>query len=327
VTQSKADDFAEGVICASADQATCELLLETLTDMGQNVFPAVDGPSVVALASRMRATLIVLDIHLRGLDGVRACARIRSLPGHTRTPIVMLTQNDTERVQAVAAGAGATMFIARPFGPVKLACALAKFLNCDDLASNDDGTPGAQCHPKTLCQISDTDMAGSVQAVLKRPAALATPARSGVVLVADDDSLIRSILRSKLEALNQDVVLANNGQEAVELASKMRATLIVLDIVMPKLGGIAACEQIRKMPGYRDVPIVILTFNGSAEAITGASRAGATAFLTKPFGSAALLLALSEYLSISSAMREMIYADAVKAAGGRSFGRPSLPPT
>ncbi len=141
------------------------------------------------------------------------------------------------------------------------------------------------------------------------------------VIVADDDPLIRSILKGKLESLDQDVHLAHNGQEAVDLARRIEATLIVLDIKMPRLDGIAACEAIRKLPGHEQTPIVMLTFSDNERAQAAASRAGATMFLVKPFGSAALMLALSRFLPIDDNVLREIQDTAIRAAGGRVFAR------
>src|ERR1700722_2593553 len=146
------------------------------------------------------------------------------------------------------------------------------------------------------------------------------PKPTGVV-VADDDSMIRSILKDNLEAIQQDVFLANNGLEAVELASRMQASLVILDVKMPKLDGLVACERIRKLPGYALTPIVMLTFQDTERAQHAASRAGATMFLVKPFGSAALMLALSRYLPIDNTTQQAILDNAVRAAGGRVFAK------
>ena len=139
------------------------------------------------------------------------------------------------------------------------------------------------------------------------------------VIVADDDPLIRSILREKLGALGQEVFLANNGLEAVAIAYQMRALLVILDIGMPRLDGIQACVQIRELPGYASTPIVMLTFDDTARAQSEASRAGATMFLAKPFGSATLMLALSRFLPMEPATREAIRQTAIQISGRKAF--------
>jgi two-component system alkaline phosphatase synthesis response regulator PhoP len=146
------------------------------------------------------------------------------------------------------------------------------------------------------------------------------PKRIGVI-VADDDPLIRSVLKAKLEAIDQEVFLANNGLEAVELASRIQASLVILDIRMPKLDGVHACEQIRQLPGYALTPIVMLTFDDTERAQRLTARAGATMFLVKPFGSAALMLALSKYLRLNESTMIEIHSTAVRAAGGKVFAK------
>jgi CheY-like chemotaxis protein len=141
------------------------------------------------------------------------------------------------------------------------------------------------------------------------------------VIVADDDPLIRSILKSNLEAVGQEVLLAHNGLEAVALASQTQASLVVLDIRMRRMDGLRACAEIRRLPGYASTPIVMLTFDDGASAQTQATRAGATMFLIKPFGSAALMLALSKYLTIDAETQKTVLDTAMRATGGKAFAR------
>jgi DNA-binding response OmpR family regulator len=141
------------------------------------------------------------------------------------------------------------------------------------------------------------------------------------VIVADDDPMIRDVLRATLEAIDQHVFLANDGLAAVILASKTQASLVMLDVEMPKLDGFLACAQIRRLHGYADTPIVMLTIDDTERAQQAAARAGATMFLVKPFGSAALMLTLSRFLLIDDGTLETIQVNAVRAAGGRVFRR------
>jgi two-component system, OmpR family, response regulator MprA len=67
------------------------------------------------------------------------------------------------------------------------------------------------------------------------------------VIVADDDAIVRDVLRSRLEAIDQVVLLASDGLEAVALATRMQARLILLDLKMPRLNGLDACRRIRLM--------------------------------------------------------------------------------
>ncbi len=119
------------------------------------------------------------------------------------------------------------------------------------------------------------------------------------VIVADNDSMMRGLLRTILQQPHRTVLLCANGLEAVELASQTLATLVLLDLRMPRLDGIEACLRIRELPRYAAVPIVILTvFDGEALK-RRALRAGATSFLAKPFSRAELLLAINPLIEAS----------------------------
>jgi CheY-like chemotaxis protein len=135
------------------------------------------------------------------------------------------------------------------------------------------------------------------------------------VVVADDDPMIRSVLRATLEAIGVSVFVTSNGQEAVELASRVQVSLIILDLMMPRMNGLAACHCIRKQPGNAKTPIVILTSTVGEDTEAEASRVGATAYFVKPFRPALLLQALSQYLPISDAVRAVISRDADRVNG------------
>jgi CheY-like chemotaxis protein len=109
------------------------------------------------------------------------------------------------------------------------------------------------------------------------------------VIVADNDSMMRGLLRTILEQPGRTVLLCADGLEAVELASQTLATLVLLDLRMPRMDGIETCLQIRGLPRYAEVPIVILTVFDGDGLKRRALTAGATSFLPKPFSRAELL--------------------------------------
>jgi CheY-like chemotaxis protein len=109
------------------------------------------------------------------------------------------------------------------------------------------------------------------------------------VIVADNDSMMRGLLRTVLQQPRRTLLLCADGLEAVELATQTLAALVLLDLRMPRIDGIQACLQIRQLPRYALVPIVILTVFDGEVLKRRALRAGATAFMGKPFSRAELL--------------------------------------
>ncbi len=118
------------------------------------------------------------------------------------------------------------------------------------------------------------------------PTSLAAPR----VVVAEDETLIRMDLAEMLAEEGYEVVgEAGDGARAVELATELRPDLVILDVKMPVLDGIAAAERIA---GARIAPVVILTAFSQRELVERARDAGAMAYLVKPFSQSDLVPAI-----------------------------------
>jgi len=110
------------------------------------------------------------------------------------------------------------------------------------------------------------------------------------VLIAEDEALIRLDLKEMLEEEGYDVVAeAGDGETAIRLAEQHRPDLVILDVQMPILDGIAAAERLATA---RVAPVVILTAFSQRDLVERARDAGAMAYLVKPFGKADLLPAI-----------------------------------
>src|SRR3954470_24219409 len=81
----------------------------------------------------------------------------------------------------------------------------------------------------------------------------------GVVLVADDDPVMRLLMLEMLEGVNLDAIEAENGVQAVALARERSPDLILMDVEMPHMDGFAACRAIRDLENGATVPIVMVT--------------------------------------------------------------------
>jgi len=115
------------------------------------------------------------------------------------------------------------------------------------------------------------------------------------VVIAEDEALIRLDLKEMLVEEGYDVVgEAGDGETAVALAEEQRPDLVVLDVKMPKLDGIAAAERIA---AARIAPVVILTAFSQRELVERARDAGAMAYLVKPFTQAELVPAVEMAMS------------------------------
>lgn len=127
------------------------------------------------------------------------------------------------------------------------------------------------------------------------------------VLIAEDEALIRLDLKEMLEEEGYVVVgEAGDGEEAIALAETLRPGLVILDVKMPKVDGIAAA---RRIAGERIAPVVILTAFSQRELVERAREAGAMAYLVKPFQKKDLLptieMATSRFAEIVQLEKEV----------------------
>ena len=112
------------------------------------------------------------------------------------------------------------------------------------------------------------------------------------ILVADDAEEIREVVKIMLEDAGFEVILANNGKEAVEKFDES-IDLVILDIMMPKSSGIDACVKIREKA---EVPVLFLTAKTAESDMVEGFEAGGDDYLTKPFSFTELLLRVKALL-------------------------------
>jgi putative two-component system response regulator len=104
-----------------------------------------------------------------------------------------------------------------------------------------------------------------------------------LILVVDDEPAITHLLRLVLEADGHRVVVAADGQAALDRVAERRPDLVILDLDMPRVGGLEVCRRLKAAPDTRLLPILVLTGTGAADARVRAWELGADEFLTKPF--------------------------------------------
>lgn len=104
------------------------------------------------------------------------------------------------------------------------------------------------------------------------------------ILVADDEAHIGRIIKIKMEQGPFEVLLAFDGQEAMDiLDQEERMDLVVLDLMMPRLSGLDVLDRIRSNAKWKNLPCIILTAAGQEDYERDARESGADEFLTKPF--------------------------------------------
>jgi len=118
-----------------------------------------------------------------------------------------------------------------------------------------------------------------------------------VAVIADDDKTIRSIIEHKLSAAGFDLVICADGAEAREslAADVTDPSVVVLDVMMPRLSGLQLLREIRRgeLAVDPDVPVIMLTSRGRESDVIDGLEAGADEYLTKPFSPNELLVRIN----------------------------------
>ena len=106
--------------------------------------------------------------------------------------------------------------------------------------------------------------------------------RDQTILIVEDSDDARYFMRLALEDLGYLIVEAEDGMKAVELALSERPDIILMDLSLPMMDGIAATEKIRASDGLKAIPIIAVTAHQETDFREGAKAAGFDAYVTKP---------------------------------------------
>jgi len=121
------------------------------------------------------------------------------------------------------------------------------------------------------------------------------------ILIVDDEPSIVIPIQFLMEQQGYSVMVAENGEDALDIIHKYSPDLVLLDIMLPGIDGYEVCEIVRLNPKYRHIKIIFLTAKGREVEIAKGLALGADAYITKPFSNAevvakvkALLLEINE---------------------------------
>ena len=131
----------------------------------------------------------------------------------------------------------------------------------------------------------------------------------GRILVVDDTASNRLILRAKLASAYYDVLLAENGNQALEMARREQPDIILLDVMMPGMNGHEVCKQLKQDSELAHIPVVMVTGANSTEEKLKGLEAGADDFLTKPVNDLALFARVRNLMRTKMMLDELRMRD------------------
>ncbi len=117
------------------------------------------------------------------------------------------------------------------------------------------------------------------------------------ILIVDDEEYIVTSLEYVMKSAGFDVVVAYDGEQAIEKVTTTVPDLLILDVMMPKLNGFEVCEKIRANPLWKSIRIIMLTAKGRDSERQRGMSLGADDYMTKPFSTRDILKRVEELLA------------------------------
>lgn len=130
---------------------------------------------------------------------------------------------------------------------------------------------------------------------------MATP----FILIADDSRSVRAVVRGALGPSGCEVAEAEDGRQALDAMFSRRPDVVLLDVEMPVLDGFGVLEEMRRTPGLRTIPVILLTAQSGRDAMVAGLGRGAHDYLTKPFEPAELAARVGAALRIAQLLERL----------------------
>ena len=226
-----------------------EALKSALEAAGYRVSIAGTGEDGLRLAADLRPNAIIVDGVLPGIDGATTIRRIRLDAALRRLPCLLLTGSEERSAEVRALDAGADAFVRKEEDTTVILARLNAMLR----------SAGAQP--------ADHDAAS-----------LSGPKK---ILAVDDSETYLQEVANALRADGYEIVLARSGEEALQLLALQPVDCVLLDLMMPGIGGRETCRRVKSVPAMRDIPIVMLTAVEDREAMIQGLGAGADDYIAK----------------------------------------------
>ena len=257
-------DNASVLIIEDSTSAS-EQIARYLSEYGMQSIIYPHGEGALEEALRVQPYLVILDLLLPSQSGWDVLTQLKIHPQTRNIPVLIVSVVD-ERSRALAMGA--SEYLVKPITRAELQATL-KNLQCSVL-------------PKATAPIVVPDP------VLESP----------LILLAEDNEANLDTISGYLESRGYRLIVAKDGQQAIDLAKVQRPNLILMDVQMPGMDGLEAMRRIRA-EGQTHVPIIALTALAMPTDRTKCLEAGANEYLTKPIKLKQLVTTIQQLLSQS----------------------------
>jgi two-component system NtrC family sensor kinase len=269
-----------------------EALKEVLDGVGYHVLIAGTGEEGLRLAADQQPAAIIVDGQLPGIDGATVIRRIRLDAALRRLPCLLLTGSEDHGAEVRILDAGADVFVRKEEDVEVILARLNAMLRSAGAQSAGPSTPSL-LGPKKI-------------------------------LAVDDSETYLQQLGGALCADGYELVLARSGEEALNLLAVQHVDCLLLDLMMPGIGGLETCRRVKSVPSMRDIPVVMLTAVEDHAAMIEGLSAGADDYVAKSSEFDLLRARVfaqirrKQFADENRAMREQLLLTEIEAAEGRA---------
>ena len=225
-----------------------EALSEAFKGAGYAVLTAQTGEEGLVSIAAWRPSVVVVDGQLPGMDGASVIRRVRLDAALRGIPCVLLTGSEQRDSELQAFEAGADAFVRKEEDVEVILAKIAAVLR--GTAASRNVEVGSLLGPRKI-------------------------------LAVDDSLTYLHGLADALSGEGYDMVLAHSGEEALDLLAVQSVDCILLDLLMPGMGGKEACKQIKSAPSLREIPLILLTALEDRGAMLDGLSAGADDYISK----------------------------------------------
>ena len=157
-----------------------------------------------------------------------------------------------------------------------------------------------------LSQESETEELETTKVIVREELGLDDRSTKFKVLLADDEPDALTLFRAILEQFDYDLIMAEDGEQALELYHQINPDIAVLDFQMPGKTGLEVCQTIKEQNDKKFVPVIIVTSQSDPYAKVDGLKAGADDYITKPFFCEELQIKIASFLRIKRLTDELL---------------------
>jgi PAS domain S-box-containing protein len=262
IGQPKPGLLDQTILVVDDNDTSLQVLRETVQDCGATVMTATAGSTALEIlgqqASDRPVSALICDLEMPGMNGLELLEAIRHVPEIADTPVILLTSSHSVGDAAKFESLNLSGHLTKPISQFELINAVTTAVGLASVSAPDN-EPNANLTKLGQCGLN--------------------------VLLAEDGITNQKLAIGMLNKLGHDVVVVDNGEDAVEkIRSSNSFDVVLMDISMPKMDGLEATREIRRMEqGKRQhVPIVAITAHAMPEDRARCIAAGMDEYMSKP---------------------------------------------